>query len=162
MEENKICSFFGHRTIELTEKLKATTTAEILRSVDFGCRTFYFGGYGEFDALCYEIVSKIKEEHPEWELRRIYCVSQERYLRKDVRYFHREDYDEVIYLAPAFEGWYKSIYFRNCAMIDRSDYLIFYAEAREDSGAYKAYRYAQRRKKTAVNLWEERRRMKSE
>ena len=154
MEENKICSFFGHRTIELTEKLKATTTAEILRSVDFGCRTFYFGGYGEFDALCYEIVSKLREEHPEWELRRIYCVSQERYLRKNVRYFKRENYDEVIYLAPAFEGWYKSIYYRNCAMIDRSDYLIFYAEQREDSGAYKAYRYAQRRKKTAVNLWE--------
>ena len=86
-----------------------------------------------------------KYENPELEIRRIYCVSQERYLRKSVRYFNREDYDEIIYLAPSFEGWYKSIYFRNCAMMDKSDIIIFYAENKEDSGAYKAFKYAKRK-----------------
>ena len=71
-----------------------------------------------------------------------------------MRYFHREDYDEITYLAPSFEGWYKSIYFRNCAMIDESAYVIFYAEKRENSGAYKAYQYAKKKKdKHIVNLW---------
>ena len=152
MEDIKICSFFGHRDIEITDKLYATTTAEILKSVDFGCRTFYFGGYGEFDKLCYEIVTLLKSE---LDLKRVYCVPIERYMRKRGRYFNPEDYDEVIYLTPAIEWWYKSIYFRNLAMIDKSDYVIFYAQKRADSGAYKAYKYAQSIKnKIVVNLFE--------
>jgi len=152
--ENKICSFFGHREIELTEELCARATAEIFKSVDFGCRIFYFGGYGEFDELCYKIVSKIKDEKPRLGIKRIYCVAKEEYLRKKVRYFRAQDYDEVIYLPPLFDGWYKSIYYRNCAMIDNSDYIIFYAEERKDSGAYKALKYASRKhKKVIVNIF---------
>ena len=155
MEKDKICSFFGHRDVNITSELYATTTAEILKSVDFGCRVFYFGGYGDFDDLCYRIVTKIKEENPLLLLKRVYCVSQERYLRKSTRYFRREDYDEIIYLVPSFEGWYKSIYFRNCAMIDKSDIVVFYAEERENSGAFKAYQYAKKKKdKRVVNLLE--------
>lgn len=153
--EEKICSFFGHREVDITDRLYATTTAEIERAVGLGCRTFYFGGYGAFDHLCYEIVTKINNENPDLKIKRIYCVSQERYLRKNVRYFNRGDYDEIIYLMPSFEGWYKSIYFRNCAMIDQSDFIIFYAESKEDSGAYKAYKYAKRKRdKQIINLWE--------
>ena len=154
MKQEKICSFFGHRDVEITDELYAMTAAEILNSVDGGCRVFYFGGYGDFDDLCYKIVTKIKEERPELDIKRIYCVSQERYLYKNSRYFKRENYDEVTYLVPSFDGWYKSIYFRNCAMIDESDLVIFYAQEREDSGAYKAYKYAKKKKeKYIVNLW---------
>ena len=154
MNEEKICSFFGHRHIELTQDLYAITVAEIMKSVNFGCRVFYFGGFGKFDSLCYEIVTKLQKEQPFLNLKRIYCVTQERYLRKNSPHFQRNHYDEVIYLIPAFEGWYKSIYYRNCAMIDHSDYIIFYAENRENSGAYKTYRYAKKVKgKTIVNLY---------
>ena len=125
MEEDKICCFFGHRKIQVTEKLYATTTAEILKSVNLGCRVFYFGGYGEFDELCYKIVSKIKKENPTLNITRVYCVPQERYLRKNSPHFNRANYENVIYLSPAFEGWYKSIYFRNCAMIDKSSVAFF-------------------------------------
>ncbi len=155
MDDKKICSFFGHRDIEITDKLYATTTAEIMKSVGLGCRTFYFGGYGDFDDLCYQIVTKIKENHPLLDIKRIYCVAQERHLRKPVRYFKRENYEDVIYLMPSFDGWYKSIYFRNCAMIDQSDFVIFYAEERQNSGAYKAYKYASKKKnKQIINLWD--------
>ncbi len=153
MQENKICSFFGHREIEKTDDLYATTLAQIHKALEFGCRTFYFGGYGQFDRLCYEIVTKIKTENSNINILRVYCVAQEVYLRKKVRYFNREDYDEVIYLVPSFEGWYKSIYFRNLVMIDNRDMCIFYTEKREDSGAYKAYKYAIKKKsKVIINL----------
>ena len=145
MKDVKICSFFGHRDVKITEELYATTTAEILKAVDFGCRIFYFGGYGSFDDLCYKIVTKIKKENPQMNITRIYCVAQEKYLRKSSRYFSPEDYDEVIYLEPSFNGWYKSIYFRNLAMIDNSDYIIFCCGEIETSGAYKAYKYAKKR-----------------
>ncbi len=155
MEESKICSFFGHRAVEETDELRATTTAEIMKAVDFGCRVFYFGGYGDFDELCYKIVTEMAQKNPSLGIKRIYCVSQERYLRKKWKYFGEDDYEEIIYLTPSFEGWYKSIYFRNCAMIDGSDYVIFYAENRRESGAYKAYQYARKQKeKRVVNLFE--------
>ena len=153
--EEKICSFFGHRDIDAIDKLKMVLLAEILRTIEFGYRTFYFGGYGDFDFFCYEIVTEIKNKNPNLNLKRVYCVSQEKYLYKKVRYFNREDYDDVIFLMPKFDGWYKSIYFRNCAMIDQSDFIIFYAENRENSGAYKAYKYAKNKSnKQVINLWE--------
>lgn len=153
--EEKICSFFGHRDVDITDRLYNATADEIKRAIDKGCLIFYFGGYGSFDALCLEIVTKIKEENPNLPIKRIYCVAQERFLRKRVRYFKREDYDEITYLTPSFDGWYKSIYFRNCAMIDKSEFIIFYAEQREQSGAYKAYKYAKRKKdKEIINLFE--------
>ena len=31
-------------------------------------------------------------------------------------------------------------------MIDKSDFVIFYAEERKNSGAYKAYKYARKKK----------------
>ena len=152
--KDMICSFFGHREIEQTEELCATVTAEIIKSVVLGCRIFYFGGFGEFDALCYKIVSNIRKEHPELGIKRVFCVPQERFLRKPPRYLRREDFEEIIYLMPSFDGWYKSIYFRNLAMIDESDIIIFYAEEREGSGAYKAFKYARGCKgKTVTNLY---------
>ena len=154
MEKN--CAFFGHREVDVTSDLYEKTAMQIAKAVELGCRNFYFGGYGEFDNLCYKIVTRIKEQTLELGIRRIYCVAQERYLRKNVRYFKRENYDEIVYLVPSFDGWYKSIYFRNCAIIDQSDFIIFYAENREGSGAYKAYKYAKKKKdKLIVNLWSE-------
>ena len=155
MEEKKICSFFGHREIANDETLYERTREAIFDALEAGCKTFYFGGYGEFDELCYSIVSQIKRNCPNAGIERVYCVSQERYLWKKVRYFNREDYDEVIYLEPSFTGWYKSIYFRNCAMINESAVVIFYAEERAESGAYKAYKYARKKKdKQIINLWQ--------
>ena len=151
--DNFVCSFFGHRDVEITDELTEKTTKEIEQVIVEGCRTFYFGGYSDFDDLCYKIVTKIKAENPNLELKRVYCVSQEKYLRKKVRYFNKEDYDDVVYLMPSFEGWYKSIYFRNCAMIDDSDLVIFYCEENPNSGAYKAYKYAIKSKKKVINLF---------
>ena len=150
----KICSFFGHRNVETDGTLYSKTKKSILEALALGCRIFYFGGYGEFDRLCYKIVTEIKEKTQEFEIFRIFCVPQERDLRKKSRHFNPEDYERVIYLEPSFAGWYKSIYFRNCAMIDKSDVVIFYAESREESGAYKAYKYAKSKHKTIFNLYE--------
>ena len=151
--EDKICSFFGHRKIEETDALKEALTAEMLKALDFGCRTFYFGGFGDFDALCHKILTEIKRDKKEFKIKRVYCVQSEYYLRKRHRYLNVEDYEDVIYLKLDFDGWYKRIYYRNRAMIDASHYIIFYVEVRADSGAYKAYKYAEKKKKTMINLY---------
>ena len=155
MEENKICSFFGHSNVEITDELIEFTKLEIINAINYGCRIFYFGGYSNFDSLCYQILSGIMLEKPQLNIKRVYCVPQEQFLRKKARYFNREDYDEVVYLQPRKTGWYRCIFFRNIAMIDGSDYVIFYAEERERSGAYKTFSYAKTQKnKVVVNLFD--------
>ena len=156
MEDTKICSFFGHREIEESEALSEELRCAVLNVLNRGCRIFYFGGFGDFDALAHKIVTETKDARKDIEIKRIYCVHSEYYLRKKHKYIKCEDYEEVIYLEPSFKSWYKSIYFRNLAMIDKSEYVIFYAENRKESGAYKAFNYALGQKnKRIFNLFKE-------
>ena len=150
---NKICSFFGHREIANKEFLQGKVVTLIKKLIKGGFTIFLFGGFGEFDKLCYEAVSYIKETYPT--IKRVYCVSDERHLieNKRPKYLRAEDYEEFVYLAPRFDYWYTRIYYRNCEMIEKSDYVIFYAENKKDSGAYKALKYAIRRKKEYVNIF---------
>ena len=151
---DKVCSFFGHRKIEKSEALQEKLAILVESLIKREFTVFFFGGFGEFDELCYRVVSLLRQKYPH--IKRIYCVSGEKQLqeRKRLRYFPLEEYEDFIYLPPSFDYWYTRIYYRNCAMIDTSDAVIFYAEERENSGAYKAYKYAKCKKdKYIVNLW---------
>lgn len=58
----KICSFFGHKKIEITEKLKERVKNFIERLIVKDNYTiFLFGGFSEFDYMCYKIVSELKK-----------------------------------------------------------------------------------------------------
>ena len=153
---NKICVFFGHREIKGQENLRErllVLVEELIREKEFG--VFLFGGFGEFDELCHTVVSKLKEKYPT--IKRVFCLNDERHLRKEKRpkYLRDEDYEEFTYLPLDYNYWYTRIYYRNCEMIDRSDYAIFYAEQKKESGAYKALQYAQKKKKPHSNLFYE-------
>lgn len=115
-------------------------------------RLFYFGGFGEFDDLCHKIVSELKNKYPN--IYRIFCLSDPRHQRLSKRpiWIKDEDYEEIIYLNLINDYWYKRIYFRNCEMIDRSDFVAFYVNHSERSGAYKALQYAIKKKKQIINI----------
>ena len=151
--EDKACSFFGHRKIEITDDLVRRLNEQIERCISQGYKTFYFGGYGQFDHLCYNLVTDKVLKNPSLNLTRIFCVPQERFLTKTYGLYNKDDYEKVVYLQPSFEGWYKSIYFRNCAIIDKSDLVIFYAREDNSSGAFKAHKYAKKKNKAIINLY---------
>ncbi len=148
----KTCSVFGHSTIEITKELESKLFETLKNLIDNGCENFYFGGFGMFDELCHKVVSELKLTYNH--IKRIFCVSDPRHLRisKRPKWLKREDYEEFVYLDLEFDWWYQRIYYRNCAMIDKSDIIIFYAEERENSGAYKALKYAKQKKKSFINL----------
>ena len=152
MINNKICSFFGHSNITITDALRKQVASNIQQLINLGFNVFYFGGFSEFDEFCFEIVTKFKNILTNVNIIRIFCVWQEKYLTKKTPRFNCDNYDKIVYLTPTFEGWYKSIYFRNCAMIDKSDFILFYVNNKESSGAYKAYKYALSKKKSFINL----------
>lgn len=152
---NKICSFFGHRKIENKAEVKRKVIELIEKLIENDFRIFLFGGFGEFDELCYEAVSSVKEKYST--IKRVYCVIDEKHLleRKRPKYLRAEDYEEFTYFAPSFDYWYTRIYYRNCEMIEQSDFVVFYAENRKDSGAYKALQYAVKHKKKCINIFNE-------
>ena len=146
------CSFFGHKefkiTTELRKKLKEKLSYLIkMKSVSL----FYFGGFGNFDDLCWQIVTELKETFPF--IKRIFCLSDPRHQRvtKRPKWLKDEDFEDFIYLDLKFDYWYSRIYFRNCEMIDRSDYVIFYVTNTQNGGAFKAMQYALKKKKEIVN-----------
>ncbi len=149
----KICSVFGHSEINITKELEENLTTAFKNLINEGCEIFLFGGFGMFDELCHRLISELKSTYKN--IKRIYCLSDPRHLRpsKRPKWLKSEDYEDFVYLDLQFDWWYKRIYFRNCAMIDKSDVVVFYVEERKNSGAYKAYKYAKQKKKRIINLY---------
>lgn len=152
MENQKTCSCFGHTRVEITEELRTQTKIEIENAIADGVRTFLFGGKSDFDDLVYDLVSEIKSQQPELGIKRVFCFPLINDLRKHPRWFIKKEYEALECPEKSFDYWFTSLYYRNIAMIDRSDIVLFYAMERAESGAYKAYRYAVKKHKKIINL----------
>ena len=81
--ENKVCTFFGHRTIDNQCDLKEKVSIMIDKLIDNNYRVFIFGGFGEFDELCHTIVSQKKEAYPD--IKRVYSLTDEKHLNTNKR-----------------------------------------------------------------------------
>lgn len=152
--QQKTCSFFGHREIIVTKELK-----QKLRDIIENLITkenfviFFFGGFGEFDNLCHEIVTKLKNKYSF--VKRIYVCEDYNFVdrpHKRPKWLTKKDYEEFIYLDMRYTGFYQKIYFRNIEMIEQSDFILFYVNNTENSNAYKTMQYAKRKKKTFINI----------
>ena len=153
MKNIESCSFFGHSEINVSDNLITRTTLEIEKVLISGCRLFYFGGLGRFDWLCHKIVTSFMQKYNG--IKRIFCLIDERHLniKKKPKYLRNNDYEDFVYFTTEYYGFYKRIYFRNCEIINNSDFIIFYVEEREESGAYKTFKHAQKKKKSFINLF---------
>mgnify|MGYP005762703229 CR=1 FL=1 len=155
MNKELACSFFGHRVVNLNKNQIKTLESDIKTLiVDKGFSYFYFGGLGEFDKTCYEIVSRLKESYPH--IKKIYCLIEEKELKNRARLseLSQREFDEMVYFPPDFNYWYTRIYYRNCEIIKNSDYVIFFAKEDKNSGAYKALSFAKKIKKPYKNYFE--------
>ena len=75
--------FIGHRTVEKKEELISSLNETIIALIKNGVTTFYFGSMSEFDNLCWEIVTQLKEKYPQ--LRRIYVRAEFSYIDVDYK-----------------------------------------------------------------------------
>ena len=122
---NKSCCFFGHRKInesrELREKIKNAVEGLIVEEkVD----TFLFGSKSQFDKLCLEIVTELKEKYPC--IKRIYLRAEFPYIDDSYLAYLLKSYDETYYPEKLL-GAGRAVYVeRNCQMIDNSKFCIVY------------------------------------
>ena len=59
-----IVCFIGHRTVNNAEQVKIKLIDAISSLIADGANTFLFGSRSEFDSLCWEAVTSLKEKYP--------------------------------------------------------------------------------------------------
>lgn len=137
--DRKICSFFGHRNAKLTdeqyEQLKNIIENLIINN---HVQIFLFGSRSNFNFTCHKIVTKLKEKYP-FIIRKCYtcksetCTLESERINLEKIYSHLKS-EKVVLLGFEEEVEYKTKYTsgrasyieRNQAMINDSDYCIFY------------------------------------
>lgn len=147
-------SFFGHRRIENPIKIEAELEKEIIRLLsEKQYVEFLVGRDGDFDLLVSSVIHRCKRTIRSdnsvhvWVLP--YTTAEYRNNKDD---FH-DYYDEVEICASSKKHHFKAAHqVRNCAMVDRSDLIVFYIQ-HNTGGAYQTLLYAQRQGKHIINLY---------
>lgn len=169
-EIDMVVCFIGHRKISVEESFKehlANLIKALISEKDFD--TFLFGSRSQFDELCLETVSELKNDYPH--IRRIYVRAAYPYIDNYEKYL-LSFYDET-YIPDKIAKAGKAAYVeRNEYMIDKADCCIFYYNEnylpplkpatrkrifsfQPKSGTKIAYDYAVQKKKTIINLYSE-------
>ncbi len=122
------CCFLGHREICKNEKLNKQLYSIIENLIlNNNVDTFLFGSKSQFDRLCYEAVTKIKEKHPH--IKRIYVRAEFPQIDESYKSYLLEGY-EATYYPQKIANAGKAVYIeRNQEMINKSKYCIIYYHA---------------------------------
>ena len=150
------CCFIGHKEIketsELIEQLYSIVEKLILNDkVD----TFLFGSKSQFNSLCYDLVTKIKEKYPN--IKRIYVRAEFPHIDYSYKAYLFERYEDTYYSEKAVCAG-KAVYVqRNCDMINKSHFCVFYYQEgyspkNRKSGTKIALDYAVKLKKKIILL----------
>ena len=158
----------GHRKINLTEDLKSKLRVTMEKLiVDEKVDMFLFGSRSDFDDLCYEIVTELKEKHPH--IKRVYVRAEYPFIDESYRNYILESYEDTYYPERMENAGRASYVERNQEMINQSDVCVVYydenyapprrrnsrrdlADYQPKSGTKIAYDYAVRKGKTIINV----------
>lgn len=181
--EEKTCCFIGHRKIDITIEMKKKLTNLIEDLMERNnVVNFIFGSRSEFDDLCHAVVTELKNKYKN--IRRIAytCKSEYCILENEREYFEKlrlnlcnkkrefSVYEEEYEHDTKYVANKASYIERNQAMIDNSDYCIFYYDEeyqplkrkyskksqncyQPKSGTKIAYNYAKRKNKIIINIF---------
>ena len=181
--EGKTCCFIGHRTITCDDGLIDKLFGVITGLIDNGVTRFAFGSKSQFDSLCHGVVTAIKEDRPNiiriaYDTKSessVYEKDREKTERLYSKFFKCEfkvaGYEEIVKDDKMYVSGRASYIERNMLMIDASDYCVFYYDesysppvrvrskgyygvTSEKSGTAIAYRYACKKGKIIINVFE--------
>ncbi len=157
------CSFIGHRTVENSELISSLLKDKIIALIEQeGVNTFLFGSRSAFDDLCHSVVTELREVYPFINRVAYTCRSEAatmEYEREDDerafsklmgKEIHLKGFESEVEFAKKYEAGRASYIERNQAMIDDSNYCIFYyndsysPRGAGRSGTRIAYDYAKR------------------
>ena len=148
------CSFIGHKEIKETEELKENLYREIENLiVNKDVDTFLFGSRSQFDSLCLDVVSEIKEKYPH--IKRIYVRGEYEIIDEKYKNYLLQFYEDTYY-PERIRNAGRAVYVeRNYEMIDKSRFCVFYydesyAPLNRKSGTKIALDYAIKRNREII------------
>lgn len=179
-----IVCFIGHRTVADIEKIKNRLIDVVLTLIDKGADIFLFGSRSDFNSLCWEVITELKEKYPN--IKRVcynaphetaFTSKEERescerlFSQMTKREVHFADYEQAVNSQKALKANKNAYIMRNLAMIDASDVCVFYYDKnykppvhkaknkhlpdhQPKSGTATAFAYATQKKKQIINLYE--------
>ena len=122
---NITCTFFGHRKINVTEKLEKRVRDEIESLIiNEKVDTFLFGSRSEFIDLCYDIVSELRKVHPF--IKRIYVRAEYPFIDDSYKNMLLENYEDTYFPEKIIDAGSAVYVERNFKMIDESEFCIIY------------------------------------
>ena len=119
------CCFFGHRKVPNAVEIKNKVYKEVenLIAKKDVC-IFLFGSKSEFDDLCHEVVTELKEKYPH--IKRVYVRSAFQHIPDWYEESLLKHYEDT-YFPERMENAGKASYVeRNQEMINKSDFCIVY------------------------------------
>lgn len=162
------CCFIGHRKIK-----KSAVLAEQLRTIidgliRQGVTDFIFGDHSEFDSLCYDVVSELKDHYPN--VRRTHYRTDYPDADNYTMQFLLGGYEDSVCPERVVAAGRSAYVERNQSMILASDFCVFYynkdylppvrKESKRSlttyqprSGTRLAYDFAKANNKTIINLY---------
>ena len=148
---SKICSCFGGfkniKKVGIKESLEVLF--EYLIDKD-KFDVFCFGGLGEFDELCFEVVSKLKQRYKNISLTLI--LPQNKTLAREIEFKQKGRFDKTITMTNK-EVLKLPILSRNIEMAKASEFVVFYANENGNSNESKVLKIAKERHIPFVNLF---------
>lgn len=154
--KERTCCFIGHRKIEETLELRTELYDSIERLItDKNVDTFLFGSKSQFNELCRDLVTEIKEKYPH--IKRVYVRAEYPYISDDYKNYLLKNYEDTYYPNKII-GAGKAIYVeRNCEMVNKSRFCIVYydelrAPTKRKSGTKIALEYAVKCKKEIIKF----------
>lgn len=155
MKENTCC-FFGHRKINETEELKTQLKKAIeILITEEKVDTFLFGSGSQFNSLCRELVTEIKEKYPH--IKRIYVRAEFSYINDQYTEYLLKLYDDTYYPEKIIGAGRAAYVERNYEMIDNSCFcIVYYNEEKmpttRKSGTKIALDYAVKKCRTIITF----------
>ena len=166
--DGKVCCFIGHRNVKKTTELKEklmNTVRWLISEKDVS--KFLFGGKSYFDDFCQEVVKELKNEFPH--IKRVYLRTTYPELGEPYLGYILRDFEDTYVPKGVENAGVASYVERNQAMINASDYCIFYynpnyqpprrkyskrsvGDYQPKSGTSLAYEYANQRKRGGKDL----------
>lgn len=165
------CCFFGHRKVRNVAAVKTRVYEEVEnfivnKSVDI----FLLGSKSEFNDICHEVVTTLKEKYPY--IKRIYVRAEFEYIDNSYKNYLLESYEDTYYPKHIENSGRASYVERNQEMVNKSNYCIVYYDenyvpprrrnSRRDlvdyqpkSGTKIAYNFAVKKKREIINLYKE-------
>ncbi len=162
------CCFFGHRKIDATEELviRLKSVIEDL-IINKNINTFLFGSKSEFNSLCREVVTELREKYPH--IKRIYVRAEYPEISDSYKKYLLEDCEDTYYPERIINAGRAVYVERNYEMIDNSAWCVIYYDKsyapprrkgsksdlsayQPNSGTKRAYDYAEKKGLHIVNM----------